>query len=89
MPADILAAGHYDAIQITLTAVSLTLHDGTEVAITPPGTGWQVVIQVTFDVVAGQQTVVNLDLHCDHSFSFLNGEFEFNPEIEVDSVEHD
>ena len=90
LPPDVLPAGHYDAIQITITAVNLALHDGTTIAITPPGTGWEVVIRVSFDVVAGQETVVNLKLHCDHSFGFLNGEFEFDPEIEVEGVEeHD
>ena len=90
LPADVLPEGHYDALQITITAVNLTLHDGTKIAITPPGTGWEVVIRVSFDVVAGQETIVNLNLHCDHSFSFLNGEFEFDPVIEVEGVEeHD
>ena len=88
LPADILPEGHYDAIQIIITAANLTLYDGTKVAITPPGTGWEVVIPVSFDVVAGQQTIVNLNLRCDLSFDFLNGEFEFHPEIEVDGVEH-
>lgn len=88
-PPDIVPEGHYTAIQITITAVNLTLQDGTTVAITPPGTGWDVVIPVEFDVVAGQETVVKLKLHCDHSFHFLNGEFEFDPEIEVEGVEHD
>jgi hypothetical protein len=88
LPADVVPAGHYDAIQITITAVNLTLHDGTRVAITPPGTGWEVVIEVSFDVVAGQATVVTLNLHCDHSFHFANGEFEFDPDIEVEDVEH-
>ncbi len=90
LPPDVLPEGHYDAIQITITAVNLTLHDGTTIAITPPATGWEVVIGVSFDVVAGQETVVNLNLHCDHSFSFRSGEFEFDPEIEVEGVEqHD
>ena len=90
LPPDVLPVGHYDAIQITITAVNLTLQDGTKIAITPPGTGWEIVIRVSFDVVAGQETIVNLNLHCDHSFSFLNGEFEFDPEIEVEGVEeHD
>lgn len=88
LPSDVLPEGHYDAIQITITAVNLTLQDGTKIAITPPGTGWDVIIPVAFDVVAGQATVVSLNLRCDHSFSFLNGEFEFNPEIEVEGVEH-
>jgi uncharacterized protein DUF4382 len=89
LPPDVLPAGHYTAIQITITSVDLTLHDGTKIAITPPGTGWEVVIPATFDVVAGQETIVSLNLHCDHSFSFMNGEFEFDPEIDVDDVEHD
>ena len=87
LPADIVPEGHYQAIQITISAVNLTLQDGTKIAITPPGTGWEVVIGVAFDVVVGQQTVINLNLRCDHSFNFLNGEFEFDPDIEVEGVE--
>jgi hypothetical protein len=90
LPADVLPEGHYDAIQITITAVNLTLNSGTKIAITPPGTGWEVVIRASFDVVAGQETVVTINLRCDHSFSFLNGEFEFDPEFEFGGAdEHD
>lgn len=35
LPPDVLPVGRYDAIQITITAVNLTLHDGTKIAITP------------------------------------------------------
>jgi hypothetical protein len=87
LPAGLLPDGSYTALQITITQASITLHDGTIVTITPPGTGWLVLIPVTFDVVAGQETQITLNLRCDHSFHFLNGEFEFDPDIEVEGVE--
>jgi hypothetical protein len=40
-------------------------------------------------VVAGQSTTVSLNLRCDSSFKLINGEFEFEPEVEVEGVEHD
>ena len=70
-------------------APKLTLMDDTKIAITPPGTGWTAQIAVDFSVVAGQSTVVNLNLRMDSSFKVLNGAFEFEPEIELEGVEHD
>ena len=88
-PADLLPEGQYNALELRITQVQLTLMDDTKIAITPPGTGWTVQIPVSFSVVAGQSTVVNLNLRCGSSFKFFGGEFEFDPQIEVESVEHD
>lgn len=87
LPADGLPEGSYDALQITISSASITLQDGTIIAITPPGAGWQVLIPVAFEVVAGQETKITLDLKCDASFHFANGQFRFDPDIEVDDVQ--
>ena len=89
LPADLLPEGDYDALELRITAVQLTLLNDTTVAITPPGTGWTVQIPVSFSVVAGQSTVIKLKLHCGNSFKLFDGHFEFDPEIEVEGVEHD
>ena len=86
LPAGLLPDGSYSAIQITITEVSITLNDGTVVTITPPGSGWQTLIAVNFDVIAGQETTITLNLHCERSFRFLNDHFEFEPDIEIEEV---
>ena len=89
LPADLLPEGQYTALQVRITQVALTLLDGTQVTIAPPGTGWVVLIPVDFGVVTGQETIVSLNLRLDLSFKLVNGHFEFEPEIEVEGVEHD
>ena len=89
LPADLLPEGDYDALELRITAVQLTLPNDTTIAITPPGTGWTVQIPVSFSVVTGQSTVVKLKLNCGNSFKLFDGHFEFDPEIEVEGVEHD
>jgi len=89
LPADLLPEGDYDALELRITAVQLTLLNDTTIAITPPGTGWTVQIPVSFSVVAGQSTVIKLKLHCGNSFKLFDGHFDFDPEIEVEGVEHD
>jgi hypothetical protein len=89
LPADLLPEGQYSALQIRITQVELTLLDDTKITIVPPGTGWLVQIPVDFGVVAGQATVVTLNVRVDLSFKLMNGEFEFEPEVEVESVEQE
>ena len=88
LPADLVPDGQYNALQVTITAVNLTFQDGTTVAITPPGTGWVVLIPVDFTVTAGKETTVTLRFHVDGCFKSLNGMFEFDPDMDVESVEH-
>lgn len=87
LPADGLPEGSYDALQVTISSATITLQDGTIIAMTPPGNGWQVLIPVAFEVVAGQETKITLDLKCDASFHLANGQFRFDPDIEVDQVQ--
>jgi len=89
LPAELLPAGDYDALALRISAVKLTLLNETAVAITPLGTGWTVRIPASFRVVAGQSTVVNLMLHGPRSFKYFDGEYGFDPEIEVISVGRD
>jgi hypothetical protein len=89
LPAGLLPEGHYSALQLRITKIELTVKNGAPVTIAPPGTGWVVLIPVDFDVVIGHETIVTLKFRLDLSFKFVNGEFEFEPQVEVGSVEHD
>jgi len=89
LPADLLPEGDYDALELRISAVHLTLLDDTTIEIAPSGTGWTARTQVSFSVAAGQSTVVNLIFHGRGSFKFFDGEYGFDPEIEAVGVEHD
>src|SRR5262249_12243622 len=88
LPAGLVPEAQYNALQFTVTAVNLTLQDGTQVAITPPGTGWVVLVPVDFTVAAGKETSVTLRFHVDGSFKVVGGELEFEPEVDAERVEH-
>jgi hypothetical protein len=87
LPADRLPAGDYDALTLRITQLRLSLKDDTKLVIAPPGRGWTVQIPVNFSVAAGRSTVVRLSLRCASSFSFLDGQFEFDPDIEIEGVD--
>ena len=89
LPSGLLPEGHYSALQLRIAKIELTVRNGTPVTIAPPGAGWVVLIPVDFEVVIGQATNVTLKVRLDLSFRLVNGEFEFDPEVEVGSVEHD
>ena len=89
LPPDLLPEGQYNALQLRITKVELTLENDTTVTIVPSGTGWIVLIPEDFGVVTGQATIVTLNVRLDLSFKLVNGHFEFEPEIEVEGVEHD
>jgi hypothetical protein len=63
--------------------------DDTELLITSPGSGWTVRIPVSFSVAAARSTVVRLKLRNGSSFKRFDGQFTFDPEIDVEGVEHD
>jgi hypothetical protein len=86
-PADLLPEGHYAALQVRVAQVDLTHRNGTRVRIAPRGAGWVVSVPVDFGVVSDQATVVGLNVRLERSLRLVNGEFEFDPEIEVDGVE--
>jgi hypothetical protein len=89
LPADLLPEGQYNALQARITQVQPTPLDGHRVSIATPGSGWSVIIPVDFGVVPDQSTLVDLNIRLDRSLRLVNDVFEFDPEIEVEGVEHD
>ncbi len=89
LPADFLPEGPYNALQLRITRVEPTLPNDTKVTIVPPTIGWVVLLPVDLSVVGDRATIVTLNVRLDLSFKLANGEFEFDPEIEVDGVAHD
>jgi hypothetical protein len=87
LPADLLPAGNYNALAVRITQLQLRLQNDAKPVIAPPGRGWTVQVPVNFSVAAGQSTVVKLNLRCASSFRLLDGQFEFDPDIEVEGVE--
>lgn len=82
LPAGTLPPGDYDQLVIVMTAVQLTLSDGTKVTIEPPGGGWTSIVPTTpFTVVEGGVTTIELQLRGD-LIRFLDGRFEFDPKFD-------
>jgi hypothetical protein len=72
-----------------IAQVRLAVKVDTSSPITPPNGVWTVQIPVNFSVVSGQATVVHLKLRCGESLRLFDGQFEFDPGIDVKGVEHD
>ena len=89
LPSDLLPEGQHNALQLRISQVELTRLDGSRVTIAPRGTGWVVLIPVDFGIVTDRETIIELVVGLDPSFKLVNGEFEFEPEIELEGVEHD
>ena len=91
LPIGFLPPGTYDQIVVVMTQVSVTLADGTQVTITPPGGGWTAIVPVAqpFTVVEGQTTTITLNFRKDMSFACGFGGWEFHPEIESDGNHND
>ena len=89
LPPDLLPEGQYDALQLRINQIELTLTNSTRVTIAPPGAGWVILIPVDFGVVNDKATTVALTVRVDLSFKSVNGEFEFEPEIEVEGIKRD
>ena len=86
---ELLSEDQYNALQLRITEVGLTRTDGTRVTIAPPGAGWVVLTPVDFGVVNGRTTIVAVRVRVDLSFKLVNGEFEFEPELELAGIKHD
>jgi hypothetical protein len=89
LPADLIPEGDYAELQLRTTKVQLTLTDDTTLSMEPSGSGWTVRVPASFSVVAARSTIVKLNLRCGSSFSRFDGQFAFDPEIDVEGVEHD
>jgi hypothetical protein len=89
LPADVLPQGDYDALELRITRIQLTLLDTAKVVLAPPGTGWTVLVPVSFSIAADEGTTVNLKLRCANSFRLFDGEYGFDPDFEVVGVERD
>lgn len=86
LPMSVLPMGTYDQLVIVMTKVVLTTANGTEVAITPPGGGWTVVVRICPFMVGDEaMTTVTLQLHLSRSFRFLSDGFHFMPRFECDA----
>ena len=88
LPAALLPEGDYDALELRITRVSVSPDGAMSITIPPPESGWTVRIPVSYSVLAGHSTTVRLKLRCGKSFSRLEGQFEFDPDIEVEGIEH-
>jgi len=88
LAAESIPPGSYDRLDVTISAVSLTLTNGTKVDITLPAGGRTAMIPTSFTVELGQPVTVTLDFRVDLSFKFDGAEFEFEPEIEIEGIEH-
>jgi len=88
-PGDLLPEGQYSALQMRISQVELTRLDGTRVTIAPPGRGWLVIVPADFSVDGDQATVVELDVQLDQSIRLVNGDFDFDPAIEADGIDHE
>jgi Domain of unknown function (DUF4382) len=89
LPANLLPEGQYHSLHLRIAKVDLIRADGTHEAMSPPGAGWAIVVPVDFGVATGQSTIVDLGVRLDQSLKLVNGVFEFDPDVEVEGVEHD
>lgn len=85
LPAGVLPAATYDQLVVVMTQVDVVTHDGTGIAITPPGGGWTAIVPVCpFEVVDGETTSVGLRFMGGKAFSWRNGHHHFRPHFECD-----
>lgn len=76
---DLVPAGTYDALRVTITAVHLEVEGSEPVDVTLPAEGVTIVVPVDFVVAEGGQTEVSLDLRTDVAFQPLGTSWAFDP----------
>jgi hypothetical protein len=85
LPMGALPAGMYDQIVVVIRALSVTLLDGTEIEVTPPGGGWTAIVPTTpFEVLEGQVTTIELRFRPWRALRWIEDHFEFHPEFDCD-----
>ena len=76
---DLVPAGAYDQLRITVTAIHLELSDGSTYDVPIPEGGMPVLVPVGFSVAEGGATEVVLDFRTDEAFQFNGTGVTFNP----------
>ena len=86
LPAGFLPPGTYDQFVVVMKQLELTLANGTQVAITPPGGGWTSIVRVSapFTVEEGKETPVTLIFRKDLSFACGLGTWDFTPHFDCE-----
>ena len=76
---DLVPAGTYDGLRVTITAVHLEVEGGEPLDLTLPPGGVTVAVPVDFVVAEGGQTEVSLDLRTDVAFQPVGSGWSFDP----------
>jgi hypothetical protein len=85
LPTGALPAGSYDQLVVVIRSLTVTLSDGTQIDVTPPGGGWTAIVRTEpFDVVEGEVTTVSLRFRPEGAFRWFDGHLEFHPEFDCD-----
>lgn len=87
--AGLLPEGSYSALEVVISGAAATLGDDTRISVDFPPPGRAVLLAVGFEVVEGQETFLDIHLDMELSFEFADGQFEFEPEFEVEVDEYD
>lgn len=90
LPDGDLPPATYDQIVVVMTEVEGVTHDGTTVAITPPGGGWTAIVPICpFTVEDGATAVVGLELSVQRSFMWRGNRFHFEPRFKCEQADED
>ncbi len=85
LPIGSLPVGTYDQIVVVIRTVTVTLEDGTVIAVSPPGGGWTAIVPTEpFDVVEGALTTVQLHFRPAGALRWVVDHFEFRPAFDCD-----
>ena len=83
LPEGSLPPGSYDQIVVVIRSLTVTLSDGTQIAVTPPGGGWTAIVPTEpFEVAEGTLTTVQLHFRMGGAFRWLGGGLDFHPEFD-------
>lgn len=83
----LLPEGQYNALRLRISAVDLTLAEGSRVPMPRPQTGWVSLVPADFSIACDRATVVGLRLDPRTAIRGTGDRFEFEPEFTFDGVE--